>query len=83
MFGTTKCGKCEGASFRVQEISPTGAQFKLFTVQCSSCQTPIGVMDFYNIGQLLKDQEKVIADLGKKLANIESSINQISRSMRQ
>jgi hypothetical protein len=31
-----KCGKCDGMFFRVEEISPSGAQYKMFTVQCSS-----------------------------------------------
>jgi hypothetical protein len=34
-------------------------------------------MDYYNIGQLLKNQEKAIADLGQKLSHVESSVSQI------
>ena len=78
MFGLTKCGKCEGTSFKLQEMSPVGSAYKFFAVQCSSCQTPIGVTDYYNIGQLLKNQEKTIASLEQKLSHIEDSLNQIA-----
>jgi hypothetical protein len=81
MFGSTKCGKCESAAFRVQEISPNDAAYKMYAVQCVSCQTPIGITDYYNSGVLLKQQEKAIADLGQKIAQIEHSVNQIAYAL--
>jgi excinuclease UvrABC ATPase subunit len=77
MFGTTKCGKCESATFKVQEISPKDAAYKMYAVQCVSCQTPIGITDYYNSGVLLKQQEKTIADLSQKIVHIEQAVNQI------
>jgi hypothetical protein len=79
----TKCFKCEGAAFRVQEISPGGAAFKMFTVQCAKCQTPIGVTDYYNAGSLLKKQEKAIADLTKKIDYLQATVGRIAQAMRQ
>jgi hypothetical protein len=81
MFGSTKCGKCERASFKIQEINPGGSAYKFYSIQCSHCQTPIGVTDFYNVGQLLKNQEKAIADLGQKVDYIQSSVGQIVRAL--
>jgi hypothetical protein len=78
MFGSTKCGKCEGAAFKIQEISPNGAAYKFYSIQCTSCQTPIGVTDFFNVGQLLKNQEKAMADLERKLDSLGSTVNQIA-----
>jgi hypothetical protein len=78
----TRCGKCEGAAFKVQEISPSGSAYKMYSIQCSACQTPIGVTEFYSVGALLKSQEKVIADLGKKISQIENAVSQIARAMR-
>jgi hypothetical protein len=83
MFGSTKCGKCDGAAFRVQEISPSGAQYKLYTVQCSSCQTPIGITDYYNLGSLLKLQEKAIAGLESKLDAMTHTMNQMAHVLNQ
>jgi hypothetical protein len=81
MFGSTKCGKCEGAAFKIQELSPNGAAYKFYSIQCTSCQTPIGITDFYNVGQLLKTQEKTIADLGQKIDHIQSAVGQIVRAL--
>jgi hypothetical protein len=81
MFGSTKCSKCEGAAFKIQEISPNGAAYKFYAVQCTSCQTPIGITDFYNLGNLLKQQEKAIADLDRKISSIQSSVGQIAHAL--
>lgn len=72
------CPKCEGHSFRIQEVSPSGSAFKLNFVQCSGCGAPVGIVDFYNTGQLLKQQEKAIHDLTTRLSHIEHAINQIA-----
>jgi predicted nucleic-acid-binding Zn-ribbon protein len=81
MFGSTRCGKCENSSFKVQEISPAGARYKMFTVQCSSCQTAIGVTDFFNLGSLLQDQEKKLKEMDGRLAGIEHSVHQIVQAL--
>jgi len=78
MFGSTKCGKCESAAFRVQEITPADSSYKMFAIQCSACQTPIGITDYYNSGVLLKQQEKAIADLDQKIAHIGNAVDQIA-----
>jgi hypothetical protein len=83
MFGTTKCGKCESASFKIQEISPSGAQYKMYAIQCASCQTPIWVTDYYNVGSLLKQQEKTLADLQSKLSGMAQQLNQIAHFLNQ
>lgn len=79
----SKCAKCEGHSFRVQEVSPAGGAFKLSFIQCSSCGVPVGVMDYYNTGSLLKKQEKAIANLDGRLTRIEHAINQIAYVLNQ
>jgi len=81
MFGSTKCGKCEGSSFKLQEIEMQGAAYKMMAAQCTSCQTPFALTDYYNVGQLLKNQEKAIADLGKKIAHVEGSVDQIAHAL--
>jgi hypothetical protein len=81
MFGSTKCGKCEGAAFKIQEISPTGGAYKFYSVQCTRCQTPIGITDFYNLGQLLKNQEKAITALGQKMDNLEYTVGQVAQAL--
>jgi predicted nucleic-acid-binding Zn-ribbon protein len=74
------CAKCGSASFRLQEIEPAGSGYKLNAVQCSNfnCQAPFGVTDYYNVGTLLKQQEKAIAQLDAKLDRMAHAINQIA-----
>lgn len=54
----SKCSKCEHTSFEVKSVEPTGYGFKVNFVQCSSCGAVVGVLDHFNIGQLLKNFAK-------------------------
>jgi hypothetical protein len=77
----TKCVKCEGAAFRLQEITLHGAAYKMMAAQCSSCQTPFALTEYFNVGHLLKNQEKAIADLEKKISHIQSDVSQIAYAL--
>jgi hypothetical protein len=55
----------------------------MFTVRCSACRTPIGVTDYYNVGSILKLQEKAIADLQSKLDAMGHQMNQIAHALNQ
>ncbi len=55
------CPKCSRHVFELKEVTPAGSQFKLTFVQCSSCGTVVGVIDFYNIPKLL---DKIAKKLG-------------------
>ena len=77
-----KCVKCETSVFGIQEISPSGGQYKMYAIQCISCQTPIGVTDYWNVGTLLKNQEKKMAELESQLSSIQSSVTQIARALK-
>jgi predicted transcriptional regulator len=79
----TKCVRCEGQAFRVQEISPSGAAHRMYAIQCASfaCQAAIGVTDFWNLGSLLKSQEKKIEEMENKLSSIQSSVSQIVQAL--
>ena len=61
------CGHCEGHVFEIKQVTPKNSAFKVYFVQCASCGVPVGVMDFYNIGSLLKRQQKALKKLGAKL----------------
>lgn len=57
-MATSKCPKCEGTRFEIQIVSPTHSNYKLTFVQCASCGTVVGVLDFFNIGSLLQNLAK-------------------------
>lgn len=59
-MATTQCAKCGSHGFEMVHYTPKGSRFKLNFVQCSSCGAVVGVLDYYNIGNL-------IAELGQKL----------------
>ena len=83
MFNVSSCVKCGNGMFKVVEKELTGANFKLNFVQCSSCNTPVGVLDYYNIGSLLKTQEKALKDLDSRISTIEHNLNQIINFLNQ
>lgn len=72
----SKCVKCENTSFEMKENSPIGSRFKLLFVQCYSCGTPIGAMEYFNSGSQIEIVTKKIQNLENKLDNIESLIRQ-------
>lgn len=47
--------KCESNHFELVEYTPQKSRFKLMFVQCGSCGTVVGVLDFYNIGNLIHE----------------------------
>lgn len=49
------CVKCGSTSFEVREHTPYQSNFVLNFVQCRSCGGVVGVLDYYNIGQLIHD----------------------------
>ncbi len=86
MFGSTHCVKCNGSTFRAQEISAHEANYKLVAIQCSSCGVAFGVTEYFDSGALLKQQEAKIVALTQKLSNVENAVNQIAcmvQSMRR
>jgi RNase P subunit RPR2 len=49
------CPKCDSTIFETKEGAVRGSNFKLTFVQCASCGAVVGVLDFFNIGQLVQD----------------------------
>jgi hypothetical protein len=77
-FGQPKCGKCGKTKFRLNEFLPDGANFNFLAVQCSSCKTPIGVLNVTNASRMLEIQQARIAELERMLSDIQTHIHQIS-----
>lgn len=56
----SSCPKCDSSVFELQENTPAGSPYSLIFVQCASCGSVVGVMDFSNIGTLMRQQNKAI-----------------------
>jgi predicted nucleic-acid-binding Zn-ribbon protein len=81
MFSSTKCSKCENRAFKLEEINVQGSNYKLFAVQCATCGTAFGVTEYYDSGALLKEQEKAIAGLEKKIDHLQYGMGQIVQAL--
>lgn len=71
------CSKCSGTTFEIKENSPSGGNYKVVFVQCSSCGVPVGVTGYFDAGVLLKKQEKVLAALEQRLSALEYSVSSL------
>ena len=52
-MATSRCAKCEGTSFEAVRADLKGTRFGYMLVQCAGCGTVVGVMDAYNVPNLL------------------------------
>jgi excinuclease UvrABC ATPase subunit len=60
----SNCVKCNNSSFEMVEASPSKSNFKLMFIQCARCGGVVGVVDYYNIGNLIyKLAKKLKIDL--------------------
>jgi hypothetical protein len=76
----SNCAKCGGMQFKLVEQSPQDSRFKVFFVQCSACNVPIGVMDYNNASVMLENIDKKILDIE---SNLSSRLNNIEYVLRQ
>jgi predicted nucleic-acid-binding Zn-ribbon protein len=53
----SSCPKCGENRFELAENSPAGSKFKFMFVQCAGCGTVLGVLDYYNVGDMLQEQK--------------------------
>ena len=74
----SKCPKCDNTFFELVENSPAKSNFKLMFVQCSKCGAVVGVMDYYNIGSVIKKVEEKIDRLERNSSNTSSINNSLS-----
>jgi len=75
------CSHCDNQLFQVEEQTPEGSGYKLLFVQCASCGTPVGVLDYFNIGAMMEEQDVVMADLGNRLERIEVLLRTLTDSI--
>jgi hypothetical protein len=88
-FATTRCGKCEKSTFKVQELSLKGEpDYKMISIQCTYCKTPIGITDDNN-ARLQQQQARILgverrlSSMEDKLADIEDKLSEIASALMQ
>jgi predicted nucleic-acid-binding Zn-ribbon protein len=55
---TSTCPKCDGQRFELRTIEPLRSNWKYNAVQCSKCGAVVGVVDYYNVGFLVRELAK-------------------------
>lgn len=76
-------GSAGGHSFKVALQEPSGSRYKVNFVQCASCNTPIGVLDYYNTGAQLEEQKKLTQDLASKVAHLEHDLRLLLQALQR
>ena len=69
LMSVSTCIKCSGHGFEVVLFTPIGDARKLSIVQCSSCGTPIGIMDPAT-GLQLEALKNQVAAIDERLSRI-------------
>lgn len=57
--------------------SPRGSKFKIMFIQCSSCGTTVGVMDYFNIPTLIEEVKKTLQDIESENKSINNKIGML------
>jgi predicted nucleic-acid-binding Zn-ribbon protein len=66
-----KCPHCGSNSFTISTIEPLGSQYKANLVTCRQCAAPVGALEYYDAGVLLKQMQQTLSDLEKRLRRVE------------
>jgi uncharacterized Zn finger protein len=71
------CPKCENHRFEMVEVEPGNWRFKIMFVQCTSCGTVVGTMDYFNLSTLIHELEEKVEIIETKLEDIEYEIGKM------
>lgn len=77
----SSCPKCDSHTFEIVEGNPNNTAFRLMYVQCSSCGSVVGVMDYYNIGAKLEKLEKQEKELSGEIQRLKSNDETINNNL--
>ena len=71
------CTKCGNHYFKVEKNEPAASNFIVYFVQCSSCGSPIGVLEYANSAALLEGLEEKISKLTNEIQHISYGVTNI------
>ncbi len=77
----TQCGFCKNTNFEIAEHSPKSANYKSMFVQCTSCNAPAGVLEYYNNGAKIETLDKKVTALGKHLSAQVAELDRLLRNL--
>ena len=68
-MASSTCIKCGNHIFELVEREPINAAFRLNFVQCSSCGGVVGVLDHFNIAQLISEFAKKLGARANRIVS--------------
>ncbi len=74
-----RCPKCGNQSFEMVSGEPGNWRFKIMFVQCASCKTVVGTMDYFNLSTLIHELNERISNIETNLEEIEYEIGKIRK----
>ena len=81
-FNQSNCANCKKTvTFHIVQREINGAQDPYIFVECSLCNTPVGILDRYNIGGQNMTLQETVNNLSSRFAKIEKSIAQILQAL--
>lgn len=83
MFGftATTCPHCKNKSFELHEEPISGANYRMFFVQCSQCGAPITAVEYFDAGALLKGQETKLKEIETKIDHLDSLLRRVANAL--
>ena len=76
-----KCPSCSNHSFELNEIAVRNSKYKLYSVQCTSCGSVVSMLNYFDPGVLLKDQEQMLKDIQRGQEVINQNLRTIITSL--
>ena len=58
MKAKSKCPRCSNDDFEAVIEKPLNSKYEFVFVRCTSCKIVVGVVDYHNIGDLVKQLAK-------------------------
>lgn len=58
MEDKSKCPRCSNDEFEAVNEKPKNSEFEFIFVRCSICKIVVGVVDYHNVGTLVKKLAK-------------------------
>ena len=65
-----QCPHCNGRHFALTTIEPIGSRYKTNLIHCNGCGAPVGAMEYYDAGALLKKMQATLEDLEKRIRRL-------------
>lgn len=53
-MATSRCPQCTGSKFEMVETDVSGSRFRIMFIQCQSCGTVVGTMNYENASYLVR-----------------------------